>query len=73
VLRHELLLLGVPILWRTVDREEIPLHVVLLRACVGDTGGWQSKYQPFDKKGVLTHEWKPANRGQASFEKRRER
>lgn len=52
VLRREWLLFGLVVWYRTIDREEIPAHVPLVKACFGDTGGWVSKFAPFDERGV---------------------
>lgn len=37
-------------LW-TLDTEEVPGHVDLCWRCFGDTGGWVSKFAPFDRRG----------------------
>lgn len=40
--------------WRTIDREEIPSHVLISIACCGDEGGWKSKFA--DVPGVWPHD-----------------
>lgn len=30
--------------WHTIDREEIPHHVIVSLGCFGDTGGWSSSF-----------------------------
>lgn len=30
--------------WMTIDREEVPRHVVISLGAYGDTGGWSSKF-----------------------------
>lgn len=53
-LRKEWLLFGI-VIWSVVlDSEEVPLFVILSNACFGDTGGWVSKFAPFDSNGVKT-------------------
>jgi hypothetical protein len=37
--------------WNTIDREDIPHHVLVSLGCFGDTGGWSSK---FWKIGTVT-------------------
>jgi hypothetical protein len=43
--------------WHTIDREEIPSHVIISLGCFGDTGGWGSKFGEtgsFGRDGVFT-------------------
>lgn len=30
--------------WKTIDSEEIPMHVIISLATYGDSGGWRSKF-----------------------------
>lgn len=49
-------LIGNFVLWRKIiDEEKIPLHIVICKACFGDTGSipWVSKFAPFNSKGEL--------------------
>jgi hypothetical protein len=48
----EWVLFGVPVARITKDREDIPQHVPLLVGCFGDTGGWVSKFAPFNRRGI---------------------
>ncbi|MGM5018749.1 hypothetical protein [Tardiphaga sp. 367_B4_N1_1] len=41
---HQELQVRIPWGWRTIDREEIPGHVLISLACCGDAGGWRSKF-----------------------------
>lgn len=33
--------------WLTIDRIEIPSHVLISKACLGDTGGWVSPFAEY--------------------------
>lgn len=44
--------------WKTLERIDIPSHVVISIGCFGDTGGWISpvveKYGHYDRNGNIT-------------------
>lgn len=37
--------------WKTIDREDVPAHVKISLATVGDAGGWVSKFASFGSFG----------------------
>lgn len=42
--------------WKTLDSEEVPGHVLISLGCLGDTGGWVSKftrYGSFGRDGIM--------------------
>lgn len=45
--------------WKTIDREEVPAHVSISLAALGDNGGWVSKfakYGTFGRDGLIKPE-----------------
>ena len=42
--------------WQTIDHEFVPAHVTISLGCLGDTGGWTSKFRVhgvFGRDGVI--------------------
>lgn len=37
--------------WKTIDREEVPGHVIVNLGAVGDTGGWVSRFTAYGRFG----------------------
>lgn len=50
---RETLFLGFVVHREILDREHVPIHAVISNNCLGDTGGFVSKFAPFDKSGQL--------------------
>lgn len=43
--------------WKTIDREEVPTHVIISLGAVGDAGGWVSKFRDlgsWGRDGIIT-------------------
>ena len=38
---------------KVLDEEEAPRHVCISNVCFGDTGGWLSKFAPFNRDGTF--------------------
>ena len=50
---REQLWCGMVVFRKVIDMEIVPVYAWAGQACLGDTGGWVSKFAPFNRDGIV--------------------